>query len=85
MKEITGKANVGNDGLGWRRIKYYSNKQNRKGLIVNEVRENEEERRGIHIASLAKQVASTRWEVLEKRLSHNDIILYIQMRRDWSS
>ena len=76
MKDITGIANIGNEGLGWRRRKYYnnSNKKDRRDMIVKEVREKEEDRRRIHIASLAKQGASTRWEVPEKRLSHQDII-----------
>ena len=72
MKDIIGIANIGNEGLGWRRRKYYnnSNKKDRRDMIVKEVREKEEDRRRIHIASLAKQGASTRWEVPEKRLSH---------------
>ena len=76
MKEITGIANMGNEGLGWKRRKYYNNSNNkdRRDLIVKEVREKEEERRSIHIASLAKQGASTRWEVPEKGLIPNDII-----------
>ena len=76
MKEITGIANQGNEGLGWRKRQYYSssNKKAKRDMVVKEVREKEEHRRRIHIVSLSNQGASTRWEVPEKRLSHEDII-----------
>ena len=76
MKEITGIANQGNEGLGWRKRQYYSssNKTDRRDMVVKEVREKEEQRRRTHIVGLSNQGASTRWEVPEKRLSHEEII-----------
>ena len=55
---------------------YYksSNKKDKRDLVVREVKAKEEERRRVHIASLSKQGASTRWEVPEKRLSQDEII-----------
>ena len=40
MKEINGIANVGNEGMGWRRTNYYNNSKNkdRKDLFFKEVR-----------------------------------------------
>ena len=54
MKEITGIANQGNEGLGWRKRQYYSssNKKAKRDMVVKEVREKEEHRRRIHIVSL---------------------------------
>ena len=43
-------------------------------MIVNTVRESEEDRRRVKMASLAKQGAHTKWEVPERKLSHRDII-----------
>ena len=76
MKDIVGIPNVGNEGLGLRKRKYYnnSNKKDKRDLVVKEVRAKEEERRRVHIASLSKQGASTRWEVPEKRLSQEEIV-----------
>ena len=43
-------------------------------MVVDTIREAEEDRRRVKMASLAKQGAQTRWEVPEKRLSHREII-----------
>ena len=43
-------------------------------MIVDTVREVEEDRRRVKMVSLAKQGAHTRWEVPEKKLSHREII-----------
>ena len=76
MKDIVGIPNIGREGLGWRKRMYYknSNKKDKRDLVVREVKAKEEDRRRVHIASLSKQGASTRWEVPEKRLSQDEII-----------
>ena len=76
MKEIVGIPNKGKEGLGMNPRKYYgsSTKKERRGMVVDMVREAEEDRRRVKMASLAKQGAHTRWEVPEKKLSHKEII-----------
>ena len=76
MKDIVGIPNVGKEGLGLRKRRYYynSSKQDKRDLVVKEVRAKEEDRRRVHIASLSKQGASTRWEVPEKRVSQEEIV-----------
>ena len=55
---------------------YYSSssKEGKRTMIVSTIREKEEEKRRIKMTGLAKQGASTRWEVPERRLSHRDVI-----------
>ena len=43
-------------------------------MVVDTVREAEEDWRRVKMASLGKQGAHTRWEVSEKKLSHREII-----------
>ena len=76
MKEIVGIPNKGKEGLGMNHRKYYSSstKKERRGMVVDMVREAEEDKRRVKMASLAKQGAHTRWEVPEKKLSHKEII-----------
>merc|ERR1711874_242741 len=76
MKEIVGIPNKGKEGLGLNPRKYYSSsaKDERRTMIVDSVREAEEDRRRVKMVSLAKQGAHTRWEVPEKKLSHREII-----------
>ena len=49
MKEITGIANLGNEGLGWRKRQYYSssNKKAKRDMVVKVVRVKEEHRQRI--------------------------------------
>ena len=56
MKEITGIANRGREGLGMRKRSYYStsSKKDRRDMIVETVREKEEEQRVINMTSLSK-------------------------------
>ena len=56
--------------------KYFgsSTKKERRTMVVDTVREAEEDRRRVKMASLGKQGAHTRWEVPEKKLSHREII-----------
>ena len=76
MQEITGIPNVGREGLGLNPRKYYSSssKEERRTMVVESVREAEEDRRKVKITGLAKQGAQTRWEVPEKKLSHREIL-----------
>ena len=76
MEEITGIPNKGREGLGMRPKRYYSSstKKERRAIIVNAVRDAEEDRRRVKMTSLAKQGAHTRWEVPEKKLTHKEIL-----------
>ena len=76
MREIVGIPNKGKEGLGLNPRKYYgsSTKEERRTMVVDTVREAEEDRRKVKMTSLAKQGAHTRWEVPEKKLSHREII-----------
>ena len=76
MKEIVGIPNKGKEGLGLNPRRYYSScaKEERRTMIVDSVREAEEDKRRVKMVSLAKQGARTRWEVPEKKLSHREII-----------
>merc|ERR1712082_88818 len=62
--------------------KYYSSgtKKERRAMIIDKVREAEEDKRIVKMASLAKQGAHTRWEVPEKKLSHREILSSSEMR-----
>ena len=76
MKDIVGIPNKGREGLGMNPRKYFgsSTKKERRTMVVDTVREAEEDRRRMKMASLGKQGAHTRWEVPEKKLSHREII-----------
>ena len=76
MKEIVGIPNKGKEGLGLNPRRYYSScaKEERRTMIVDSVREAEEDKRRVKMVSLAQQGAHTRWEVPEKKLSHREII-----------
>ena len=64
MKEIVGIPNKGKEGLGLNPRKYYSSseKDERRTMIVDSVREAEEDRRRVKMVSLAKQGAHARWD-----------------------
>merc|ERR1712055_43545 len=76
MKDIIGIANKGREGLGMNPRKYFglSTKKERRTMVVDTVREAEEDRRRVKMASLGKQGAHTKWEVPEKKLSLKEII-----------
>ena len=76
MQEIAGIGNRGREGLGLTKRQYYSssNKKDQRDMIVKEVRSKEEERRRGKIVELAQQGASTRWEVAQRRLTHEEMI-----------
>ena len=76
MKDMTGRGNIGHEGLGLRKTQYYhkSSEKEQRDMIVNEIRNKEEERRRVKIIGQGQQGAMTRWEVPEHRLSHRDMI-----------
>ena len=76
MRDIAGIANKGREGLGMSKRQYYckSNQRDKRTLVTEEIRKKEEETRQIRMVSLAKQGASSRWEVPERSLSTNDIL-----------
>ena len=76
LQEIAGIANVGREGLGIQHRQYYSKSttKEKRSLIVNKVREKEEEIRRCRITGLSKQGASYSWNVPERKLSHNEMV-----------
>ena len=82
MQEITGIANRGREGLGMNPKKYYStsSKKDKRAMIVKAVRETEEDRRFVKMTSLAKQGVHTKWEVPERKLTHQDLISMSETR-----
>ena len=76
IREIVGIPNKGKEGLGLNPRRYYgsSTKKEKRTMVIDTIREAEEDRRRVKMASLAKQGAHTRWEVPEKKLSHKEII-----------
>ena len=75
-QEITGIPNKGREGLGIRPRKYFSKqeKKEKRRMVVNTVREMEEEKRTVKMTGLSKQGAPMNWEVPERRVSSMDII-----------
>merc|ERR1739842_271670 len=68
--------NKGKEGLGMNPRKYFSSstKKEIRTMVVDTVREAEEDMRRVKMTSLGKQGAHARWEVPEKKLSHREII-----------
>ena len=82
MQEIAGIANRGREGLGLTQRHYYSSSSDRekRGLIGQQIRVAEEERRMVKVSSLAKQAASMKWEVETKVLKDRDIMTSSESR-----
>ena len=76
MQEIIGIPNKGREGLGMRGRQYYSKstKKGKRDLVVQEIRNKEEEIRKANMTSFSKQGAQLRWEVPQKYLKQNEII-----------
>ena len=76
MQEIIGATNKGKEGLGMRKVEFFSktSPKGKRKMIVKSVREKEEEDRVANIASLTKQGAHLKWEVPQRRLTQNDLI-----------
>ena len=64
-------------GLGMNPKKYYksSSKKERRTMIVEKVREAEEERRTVKMTGLAKQGGHLRWEMPARKLSPRDLVM----------
>ena len=75
-QDIVGIGNKGREGLGLYHRQYYgkSTGKEKRSLIVEKVREMEEESRVSRITTLRKQGASMKWEVPARKLSHQDIV-----------
>ena len=75
MKEVTGIPNRGREGLGMRKMQFYSKSSNkdRRDMIVSTVREKEEEQRVIKMTMLSKQGAHMKWEVPQRRVKQADL------------
>ena len=77
MEELVGIPNKGREGLGLTPKRYYSqctSKQEKRGMVVEKVREAEEDRRRVRMTGLAKQGGHMRWEVPERKITSRDII-----------
>ena len=76
MQEITGIPNKGKEGLGLHKRKYYStcSQKDQRDLVVEKLREKEEEKRVVAMAGFSNQGAQLRWEVPQRRVRHNDLI-----------
>ncbi|XP_019616086.1 PREDICTED: uncharacterized protein LOC109463676 [Branchiostoma belcheri] len=68
-KEVVGATQTGRQGLGLIRHKWWSSatEKERREMVVQEVREQEEEKRVAVAAGLAKQGMWTTWESVEQR------------------
>ena len=87
MQEITGVPNKGREGIGTRKTQYYSksSKKDRRDMIVNAVREKEEEKRVVNMTMLSKQGAHLKWEVPQRRLKQADLTGMCEDKLNFSS
>ena len=76
MQEITGIPNKGKEGLGLHKRKYYSacSQKDQRDLVIEKLKEKEEEKRIVTMAGFSNQGAQLRWEVPQRRLKHKDLI-----------
>ena len=76
MQELTGIPNRGKEGLELHPRKYFSRegKKEQRRMVVDTVRQMEEERRTVKMTSLSTQGAPMNWEVPERRLSHKEVL-----------
>ena len=76
LQEIIGTTNKGTEGLGMRKGKYYSNSSSKekRSMIINTVKEKEEERRIVNITQLSQQGSQLRWEVPQRQIKSDDLI-----------
>ena len=76
MKEITGIANKGKEGLDMWKRQYYSSStvKERKDMVVMTVREKEEEKWLVRMTGFSQQGANLRWEVPQRRLKNDNIL-----------
>ena len=76
LQEVAGNPNKGREGLGLTPRTIYSKatKSEKRTMIVNTVKEAEEDRRVVKMTSLAKQGAHMRWEVPERKLDDRELV-----------
>ena len=76
LQEVAGNPNKGREGLGLtpRTIFSKATKAEKRTMIVNAVREAEEDKRVVKMTSLAKQGAHMRWEVPERKLDDRELV-----------
>ena len=75
-EQIAGIPNKGREGLGLNPRKYYdaSSKKQKRRMIVEKVREAEEDRRRVRMTGLSKQGGHLKWEVPERKISSRDLV-----------
>ena len=76
MQEIIGIPNKGREGLGMRGRQYYSksSKKGKRDLVMQEIRNKEEEARKANMTGFSNQGAQLRWEVPQRYLKQNEMI-----------
>ena len=76
MEQVAGIPNRGREGLGLNPKKYFDNcsKKEKRTMIVEKVREAEEERRTVKMTGLVQQGGQLRWEVPARRISPRDLV-----------
>ena len=76
MRDIAGIANKGKEGLGLSKRQYYykSSQKDKRKMVTEEIRKKEDEARYVRMVALAKQGASSRWEVPERSISQIDLL-----------
>ena len=75
MQEIAGIANVGREGIGLNKRIYYSkaSKEERRNLITQKVRENQEEQRRVKVAGMWKQGSWLKWPVETRKITSQEL------------
>ena len=82
MQEITGILNIGREGLGCRKTKFYSScsSKEKRDLIIKAVREKEEEKRIVNMTALSLQGSHLKWEVPQRRIKQEDLTVMPEER-----
>ena len=75
LKDIAGIANIGREGLGWNKRQYFnkSRGKDRRDLMIKEVRQREDEARGVRMTRRGQQGGWMRWEVPQRKISHQEL------------
>ena len=75
LQEIAGIANIGREGVGLSKRVYYSkaSKWERRKLITQKVRENEEEQRRVRVVGMWKQGRWMKWPVEVRKITSQEL------------
>ena len=75
LQEIAGIANIGREGVGLNKRVYYSkaSKWERRKLITQKVRENEEEQRRVRVVGMWKQGRWMKWPVEVRKITSQEL------------